>query len=118
MNKWIDELKLDIRFIKSHTLQPKWYKVSKVFILLGFLAGYFFLFGWKKTFLFFGVFVILSIIVHFIYRTKTRKWKQSWLDFIVIKKGDEIETGRIGKFYYSAIILNAIISVIFSQLLI
>jgi hypothetical protein len=102
--------------MRSHTLQPKWYKVLKVFILLGFLAGYFFLFGWKKTLLFFVVFILLSAIVHFVYRIKTRKWKQSWLDFIVIQERNEIKTERIGKYYYSAIIINAILSVVVSQL--
>ena len=84
---------------------------------MGFLVGYYFLFGWIKTMLFFAVFILLSILVHLIYRAKTRKWKQSWLDFVVIKKGNEITTKRIGKYYYSAIVINTILSVVISQVL-
>lgn len=80
MIKLLEEIKYDLRFIKSHSLQPKWFKVLKVLILLGFLASYCFLFGWIKTALFFVIFVFLSTIVHLIYRTKTKRWKQSWLD--------------------------------------
>ena len=113
----MDELKLDLNFMKSHTLQPEWYKAFKVFILLGFLACYYFLFGWKKTMFFLVVFGLLSALVHLIYRAKTRKWKQSWLDFVVIRKGNVIRTERIGKYYYSAIIFNTILSMVISQLL-
>ena len=117
MKRWMGELKLDFNFIKSHTLQPKWYKVFKVIILLGFLVGYYILFGWKKTIFFFVAFILLSTLVHLVYRAKTRKWKESWLDFIVVEKGGEIKTERIGKFYYSAIVVNAILSIVISQLL-
>ena len=49
MNKLIDEIKYDLNFIKSHTLQPKWFKILKLFILLGFLGGNIFLFGWRTN---------------------------------------------------------------------
>jgi Ca2+-dependent lipid-binding protein len=115
MTKLIQEIKDDFDFVKSHTLQPKWYKVLKVFILAGFLAGYYFLFGRSKTIVFSAVFLFLSLLVHLLYRAKTNKWKRSWLDFVVAKEGDETKAERIGKYYYSAIILNAILSVIVSQ---
>jgi hypothetical protein len=117
MSKLMNELKYDFDFIKSHSLQPKWYKVLKVFILLGFLVGYYFLFGLIKTTLFFAVFTLLSTLVHLIYRAKTRKWKQSWLDFVVIEEDNEISTKRIGKYYYSAIVINTILSLVISQVL-
>ena len=117
MNKLVDELKYDFNFIKSHSLQPKWYKVLKVFILLGFLAGYYFLFGSIKTMIFFAVFILLSALVHLVYRVKTRKWKQSWLDFVVVEENNEIRAKSIGKYYYSAIVLNTILSVVISQIL-
>jgi hypothetical protein len=117
MKKLMDELKLDFNFVKSHSLQPKWYKILKVFILLGFLIGYYFLFGWKKTMLFLAAFIILSTLVHLIYRSKTNKWKQSWLDFIVVEENCEMKPKRIGKYYYSAIIINTILSLVISQLL-
>ena len=116
MNKLIDEIKYDLNFIKSHTLQPKWFKVLKVFLMLGFLGGYYFLFGLSKTVIFSVSFIFLNAILHFVYRIKTRRWKQSWLDFVIYEENGEIKYNRIGKFYYSAIILNAILSFIFSQI--
>jgi hypothetical protein len=118
MTKLIDEIKYDLNFLQSHTLQPKWFKILKVFILFGFLVGYYFLFGLVKTILFGITFIFLSALVHLIYRAKTKKWKQSWLDFVVIEENNKIETKRIGKFYYSAVIVNAILSFAISQALI
>jgi hypothetical protein len=117
MPKLMDELKVDIDFIKSHSLQPGWYKVLKVFILLGFLVGYYFLFGLMKTMLFFAAFLLLSAFVHLVYRAKTRKWRQSWLDFVVVEEGQERIHKRIGKFYYAAIAINTILSIVISQVL-
>ena len=115
MIKLLQEIKDDLGFVKSHTLQPKWYKVLKVFILAGFLAGYYFLFGWSKTIVFSAVFLFLSFLVHLLYRTKTNKWKRSWLDFVVVEEHNEIKAKSIGKYYYSVIILNTILSMIVSQ---
>jgi hypothetical protein len=117
MSKVINEIKHDLSFIKSHTLQPKWYKVLKIFIVLGFLVGYFYLFGMLKTILFFAVFIFLSLIVHLIYRVKTNKWTRSWLDFVVVEENNEIKAESIGKFYYMAIVVNAMISLFISQVL-
>jgi len=115
MAKLLEEIKTDVSFIQSHSLQPKWYKVLKVFILVGFLAGYGYVFGPAKTPVFFAVFISLSLLVHLLYRAKTNKWKQSWLDFVVVKEDDEMRAKSIGKFYYSAIVFNAILSLIISQ---
>lgn len=117
MTRLINEIKHDLSFIKSHTLQPQWYKVLKIFLILGFLLGYYALFGIFKTLLFFAVFVFLSLLVHLIYRFKTNKWTRSWLDFVVIEENNEIKTESIGKYYYLAIVVNAILSLIISQLL-
>jgi hypothetical protein len=117
LTRLVDEIKDDLQFIQSHSLQPKWYKILKVFILLGFLLGYNFLFGFLNTVLFFAIFVFLMAIVHLTYRVKTNKWKQSWLDFAVYAEGNEMKTKRIGIFYYSAIIVNAILSFVTSQAL-
>jgi hypothetical protein len=117
MAKLLDEIKTDLSFISSHTLQPQWYKILKVFILVGVFAGYYLLFGWIKTAIFFTIFFALSLIVHLVYRAKTRKWKQSWLDFTVVEEDNGIKPKSIGKVYYSAIILNTIISLVASQLL-
>lgn len=117
MSKLLQEIKHDLAFIKSHTLQPQWYKVLKIFILLGFLAGYYYLFGFMKTMVFLAVFLFLMLLVHLVYRFKTAKFQKSWLDFIVVNTEEGVKARSIGKFYYAAIILNALCSVIISQLL-
>ena len=115
MNKLVDEIKYDLNFLKSHTLQPRWFKITKVFILLGFLGGYYFLFGLSKTLIFILSFIFLSTGLHFMYRAKTNKYKQSWLDFVVYEEDGKLKYKRIGKFYYVAIIVNAVLSFMISQ---
>lgn len=112
--KLLEEIKYDLDFIKSHSLQPKWYKSLKIFILLGFLAGYWYSFGLLKTAVFLAVFLFLSLIIHLVYRVKTNKYKRSWLDFVV-QEDNGIKAKSIGKFYYMAVVLNAIIAVVTSQ---
>lgn len=115
MSKLLDEIKLDLNFLKSHTLQPKWYKVLKVFILIGFMVGFYFLFGLTASMLFFMTFLFLMLIVHFTYRIKTKKYTSNWLDFIVVEEHGEQKQKRIGKYYYPAILVNLIIAFIVSQ---
>jgi hypothetical protein len=117
MTRLLEELQYDLRFIRSHTLQPKWYKVLKVFILLGFLLVYLSTFGWVKTVIFLSIFLFLSFLVHMLYRTQTKRWERSWLDFIVVEENGEIHAESIGKFYYSAVLLNAILALVLSQVL-
>ena len=112
----LQEIKYDLNFIKSHSLQPKWYKFLKVFILVGFLVGYWRLFGFTKTKVFFAIFIFLSLFVHLLYRAKTNKFRRSWLDFVVVEEENEIKAKSIGKFYYMAIVLNASIAVFISQM--
>ena len=116
--KLFDEIRYDFNFVISHTLQPQWYKILKVFILVGFLAGYSFLFGPTKTLLFLASFLILCALIHLTYRSKTSKWTQTWLDFVVVQERNTIKMKRIGKFYYSAILISAIVSLIVSQVFI
>jgi Ca2+-dependent lipid-binding protein len=113
MSKLLDELKYDLDFIGSHTLQPGWYKILKVFILLGVIAAYWILFGFIRTIVFLSIFLFLSLAVHFLYRIKTKKYTQSWLDFVVV----EGKTRRIGRYYYAMIIINMILAVLISQLI-
>ena len=115
MIKLLQEIKDDLDFIQSHTLQPKWYKVLKVFILAGVLVGYYFFFGWIKTVAFFGTFLSLSLLIHMLYRIRTNKWTRSWLDFVVVRENNEIKPKRIGVYYYLAILFNTIISIVISQ---
>jgi hypothetical protein len=83
MGKLKEEFVYDINFIKGHKLQPVWYKVLKIFILIGATIGYLFLFGLIKTIIFGIIFLSLSLFIHFIYRIKTNKFTTTWLDFIV-----------------------------------
>jgi hypothetical protein len=118
MGKLLDEIKCDLTFVRSHTLQPGWYKLLKVFIVLAFLLVYYLLFGMLKTLLFFAVFILLSLVVHMLYRWKTEKYTKSWLDFIVVEEGGMKKPNRIGIFYYLAIVVNASVSILVSQVLV
>ena len=116
MTKLIDEIKYDLSYLKSHSLQPKWYKILKVFILLGFLEVSYFLFGFTKTILFIAIFILLNTLVHLTYRVKTNKWTQSWLDYIVVEENGKLITKRIGIYYYLAVFINVLLSLIISQI--
>lgn len=117
MPNLLQEVKEDVDFVKSHTLQPKWYKFGKIFILLGVLAGYYALFGWRKTVVFLGVFLLLSLVLHMLYRVKTHKFTRSWLDFVVVEEDGQPKAQRIGGYYYVAIVVNTVLAVAASQLL-
>ena len=117
MAKLLQGIRDDLRFVRSHSLQPKWYKALKVFILLGFLLGYWMLFGVRRTAIFLAAFLLLSLALHMLYRTGTHAWKRNWLDFVVADQGGEMRPQRIGIFYYSAIVLNAALSMVASQVL-
>ena len=112
----LNEIKHDLSFIKSHTLQPKWYKILKVFIILDFMVCYYLLFGTLKTVLFFAAFFSLALLIHLTYRVKTSRWTQSWLDFVVIEENGGIRAESIGKFYYLSIVVNVMLSLVISQL--
>ena len=114
MSNLLDEIKSDLNYLRSHTLQPKWFKLLKIFILLGFLIGYYALFGGVATLLFLSIFLLLSVFIHLTYRHKTNRWTSSWLDFVVIEENNKLKTKRIGKFYYSAIFVNVLLSVAIS----
>jgi hypothetical protein len=117
MTHLLDEIKIDVAFVRSHTLQPKWYKALKVVILAGFLAGYGYLFGLARLAAFLVSFLLLSLVVHLIYRARTQRWQRSWLDFVVAEANGKRAAQSIGKFYYAAIVLNAVLSVVISQAL-
>jgi hypothetical protein len=38
-----------------------------------------------------------------------------WLDFVVVEEDGRLKNKRIGVFYYGAVILNAVLSFLFSQ---
>jgi hypothetical protein len=117
MSKLLKEIQSDVRFVRSHTLQPKWYKFGKIFILLGVLGGYYALFGWRRMLIFLGVFLLLSLLLHLLYRAGTHKFTRTWLDFVVVEEEGVPRAKRIGAFYYIAILLNALIALAVSLLL-
>jgi len=110
------EIRDDFSFIKSHTLQPQWYKILKVFLILGYLGAHLFFYGARKTLIFSGLFFILSFLVHMLYRIKTKKFTSSWLDFIVNEKNGQFEYERIGIYYYSLILFNIVLSLIVAHM--
>ncbi len=118
MRKPIQEAAYDIEFIRKHTLQPAWYKVLKVFLLAFFLLAYLLLFGWVKTAVFLFAFLVLSLVVHLIYRSKTDRFTQGWLDFEVQEVNGIRKPVRIGKYYYLAVLTNAVLAVLTSQILV
>jgi hypothetical protein len=117
MNKFLSELKYDLNFLRSHTLQPKWFKVFKVFLVFGFLWGYDYLFGDRKTIIFSLVFLVLMLGVHFLYRGRTKRYSQSWLDFIVYEEDGERKYKRIGAFYYGMVLASGTLAHIISQVI-
>jgi hypothetical protein len=117
MSKLLEEIKVDLNFIKGHTLQPQWFKVLKVFILLAVCVGYYRWFGLIKTVAFFAIFFSLMLVVHLVYRVKTDTWQKSWLDFRVVEENGEIRAKSIGKYYYMAGISGAILSFAIGQML-
>lgn len=117
MKRIWSEIKFDAEFIRGHTLQPQWYKILKVFLLLGGLAGYYFLFGGRRTLIFSLIFFGLATLVHLTYRTKTQKFTRSWLDFVVTEVEGQLLYQPIGKFYYLAVLLSLIFAIILSQVL-
>jgi hypothetical protein len=85
--------------------------------LTGFLVGYDLLFGVNKMLVFLGLFLIFAAALHIVYRVKTKKFTQTWMDFVVIHEGGETRMKHIGIFYYSCILLFAIVAGVVSQIL-
>ena len=84
MGKLLDEARYDLLFLRSHTLQPRWWKMLKAFVLLGFLIGHAALLGLAKTVVAFLIsFVSFCLLIHLAYRSGTRRNTRSWLDFSV-----------------------------------
>jgi len=115
MRKLLSELKYDLNFLRSHILQPQWFKIFKVFLVLGFLWGYDYLFGGRKTIIFALVFFGLMLGVHFLYRFKTKRYSESWLDFIVYEEDGERKFKRIGAFYYGMVLASGTLAHIISK---
>ena len=116
MKKILNEIIYDAEFIKGHTLQPGWYKVLKVFLILGFLTGFFFLFGGHKLLVFCLIFFSCALIIHFLYLTMTKRYTRSWLDFKIAEIDGNLEYQRIGIYYYLMVIASLALAVVVSLL--
>jgi hypothetical protein len=108
----INEIMKDVEFIKNHTLQPSWFKIAKVFILLVILIVLFVVFGFMKTIVWFLIFFFLGSIVHFMYKIKTYDYTKSWMDFKVKEVEGKRVYERIGFFYYSLVMIIFLLSTI------
>jgi len=118
MRRILDEIAHDVKFIKGHTLQPRWYKIFKIFMLLGLIVGYVLIYGGLKALIFFSCFFAFGLIMHIMYRINTRKFTQSWLDFKVTEKDGQLEYQRIGIYYYIMVAVNATTAFVLSQLVV
>ena len=101
----IKEIKKDISFIRNHKLQPKWFKILKVFLLLSVVVLFMFILGIIESIIWFLSFLFLGVMIHVLYRKKTSVFTKSWMDFRVIKKDEGLEYKRIGIVYYSLVFL-------------
>jgi hypothetical protein len=118
MRSVIGGLLYDLRFVGSHRLQPGWYKILKVLILIGVAIGYLLVFGPIKTAVFAAVFLAPSLVVHLVYRVGTDRYTRSWLDFRVREENGRMVPVSIGRVYYSVVAANALIAVAASQLIV
>ena len=109
-------IKTDVAFVKSHTLQPTWYKAGKIFIIFGVLAVLYILFGLKRLIAFLLPFLVFSFLLHMMYRWKTKTWNRSWADFKVEDIRGQIKAKRIGWLYYLLLFINAVVSFVLSAL--
>jgi hypothetical protein len=117
MKKIIEGIISDAKFIRDHELQPRWYKVFKVFLLLGGILAYYLIYGGRKSLVFFGCFFGLGLLIHLVYRAKTNVYTQSWLDFRVEEIEGKLKYQRIGIYYYLAVLTSLILSFLVSQIM-
>jgi len=106
------EIKKDINFLRNHTLQPTWWKTTKIFILFASVIIIWIIFGILKVIIWFSIVVLMGLLVHMIYRTKTHIYKKSWMDFKVKEIGGKLTYERIGLLYYSLVALMFLIATI------
>jgi Ca2+-dependent lipid-binding protein len=117
MKNFLDGIAYDVKFVQGHKLQPAWYKVLKIFILLGVICAFVWLFGWQRAVVFVVIFFLLSLIVHMTYRINTRKFTRNWLDFVIVEDKEKNLKQGIGVVYYAWVILNAVIAFLVSGVL-
>jgi hypothetical protein len=106
------EIKKDFDFLKKHTLQPAWWKITKVFILFSAILTIWKIFGVLKTAIWSSIIVLMALVVHIIYRIKTHTYKKSWMDFKVKEIDSKLIYERIGLLYYSLVVFIFLIATI------
>jgi hypothetical protein len=114
MKRFLSEISYDMQFVKGHKLQPAWYKILKIFILLAVICAFIWFFGWRRALVFAAVFLLLSLVVHMVYRVNTRKFTCNWMDFVIVEDPERRLRQGIGAVYYASIILNAAIAFLVS----
>jgi hypothetical protein len=118
MKDLLDGISYDVKFVKGHKLQPAWYKILKIFILLAVICALVWFFGWKRAVVFIAIFFLLSLIVHMTYRIKTKKFTRNWMDFVIVEDKEKNIRQGIGALYYGWVILNAAIAFVISQIVV
>jgi hypothetical protein len=88
----------------------------KILVLAAALGAYVVLFGWARTAVLAGAFLLLSLAVHLVYRARTERFTRAWLDFRIEEVDGTVTPVGIGCVYYSAVAINAAVSVAVSQL--
>ena len=106
----VEEIVYDLKFIKRHTLQPKWYKYLKIFLLITGAILYYHFRGIANACQFFLCLIVLMTIVHFVYRGKTKRYTKSWLDFRVEHENGARKYHYIGIYYYLTILIACTLS--------
>jgi hypothetical protein len=106
------EIKKDINFLKKHTLQPAWWKIARILILLAALLTIWLIFGILMVVVWFSIVAILALLVHMLHRIKTNTYTKSWMDFRVKEIDGKLTFERIGLLYYSLIFFVFLIATV------
>ncbi|PKO13228.1 MAG: hypothetical protein CVU39_20230 [Chloroflexi bacterium HGW-Chloroflexi-10] len=117
IKEFIADMQYDFPFAKPLPLQPKWIPALKVTLVLFCILDYWYWFGLAKTVAALLIFVVLSLLVHLHYRTKTKGFQQNWRDFAVLVRRNGQKEKKVGLFYYVGITLSLLVAMVVSQLL-
>jgi hypothetical protein len=75
----------EARVALSRRAQPIWFRVVKWVLVLGLVARY-----WESStfWMWMGVALVAALLLHLLWRTKTKRWTQPWGGW------DDIEAGK------------------------
>ncbi len=113
----LKEAAFDANYIKNHKLQPKWWKYGKLVFLIALITTYGYIYSWQKAIVLVVTLVALAAILHMMYRINTKRFTRSWLDFRVREENGVLITEQIGRYYYTAVAIIIVISILVSQLI-